>query len=319
MTALSILVPIYNVEPYLAQCLKSIQQQTFEDFEVLCINDGSTDESLAIIEEFIKLDNRFKVIDKKNTGYGHSMNVGLAHCSGDYVGIVESDDFIEPDMFDILIALAQQHDLDIARCNYFLFDQHGKIKKDLSYLPTDKVVHPLDYPKIFYQAPSVWANLYRHTFLTENHIRFLETPGASYQDTSFVFKAYALCLRFMFVDKPLLNYRKDNAHSSSNSGDKVFCVCDEYREILRFCKERDTVYQALKFHIPMLRFKCYSWNFARIDTAHKLPFLKAWRDDITLDFKEKRISRHYISTNKLKKMMLIRHFPRWYTKRKNPL
>ena len=98
MIKVSVLVPIYNVEKYLDKCLQSLCNQTLQEMEIICINDGSTDSSRQIIERYAKIDKRIVVIDKKNTGYGNSMNVGLDRASGEYIGIVESDDFIEPDM-----------------------------------------------------------------------------------------------------------------------------------------------------------------------------------------------------------------------------
>ncbi|MFD1244677.1 glycosyltransferase family 2 protein [Paralysiella testudinis] len=92
--AISILVPVFNVEKYLRQCLDSIQSQTFKNFEVICINDGSTDTSLAILEDYAQQDTRFRIINKPNSGYGHSMNIGLGQCNGEYIGIVESDDYM---------------------------------------------------------------------------------------------------------------------------------------------------------------------------------------------------------------------------------
>ena len=92
----SILVPCYNVEKYLKQCLDSIVNQTLQDIEIICINDGSTDSTLDIIKQYAKNDDRFVVIDKQNEGYGKSMNRGLDAATGEYIGIVESDDWIEP-------------------------------------------------------------------------------------------------------------------------------------------------------------------------------------------------------------------------------
>ena len=90
----SILVPYYNVEKYVSQCLKSIQRQTLEDIEVICLNDGSQDQTLEIIHKTVGTDSRFKIIDKSNSGYGATMNLGLSMATGTYVGIVESDDFV---------------------------------------------------------------------------------------------------------------------------------------------------------------------------------------------------------------------------------
>ena len=90
---ITILVPCYNVEKYVDECLSSIQKQTYDNLEVLCINDGSTDNTLNILRKYEASDNRFHIINKSNSGYGASMNIGLNKASGDYIGIVESDDF----------------------------------------------------------------------------------------------------------------------------------------------------------------------------------------------------------------------------------
>ena len=99
MIKLSVIIPVYNVEQYLGECLESVIKQTLKDIEIICVNDGSTDNSLEIIKKFARKDERIKIIDKPNSGYGDSMNKGLETETGEYIGIVESDDFIEPDMF----------------------------------------------------------------------------------------------------------------------------------------------------------------------------------------------------------------------------
>ena len=104
---ISVLVPIYNTEKYLKKCLDSIAGQTLKDIEVICVNDGSTDNSLAVAEEFAEKDPRFKVINKENTGYGNTMNIALEKASGEYIGIVESDDFAASDMFEYLYGLSR--------------------------------------------------------------------------------------------------------------------------------------------------------------------------------------------------------------------
>jgi len=314
MTAISVLVPIYNVEHYLTQCLESILQQTFQNFEVICINDGSTDNSLAIIKQFMLKDPRFKLINKLNTGYGHSMNQGLDQCQGEYVSIIESDDYVEPQMLERLYTIAKKNQLEVARCNYYKFSKFSKkINNDyISDISTGKVIEPIDNVQIFYQAPSIWVNLYNRNFLKNNNIRFLETAGASYQDTSFVYKVYALCKRFMFINEPLLYYRIDNAGSSINNKNKAFCVCDEYQEILKFTKEHPDIYIKLKYHLPVLRFNCYRWNFLRIDRKLRKLFLKSWQSDINDDYNEKRICKKTFGTKKMINLFLIKNIPYIY-------
>jgi glycosyltransferase involved in cell wall biosynthesis len=309
MPSISILVPIYNVELFLNECLNSIKSQTFKDFEVICINDGSTDGSLNIINEFIKKDKRFKLINKKNTGYGHSMNEGLSCCRGKYVGIVESDDYIENNMFERLYTAAEKYALDTVRCNYYKFTKNQRTPENLNYIEPNKVIRPIDFPEFLYQAPSIWANLYRKDFLEKNNIIFLETPGASYQDVSFAFKVYVLSQRLMFINEPLLNYRVDNINSSINSDEKVYCVCVEYREILNFLKANPEIYNKIQFHLPLLRYNCYKWNYMRIAKKFKLSFLKEWQKDIRDDFKAKRIDKKIINCKQLINMFIIRYFP----------
>lgn len=314
MIAISILVPVYNVERYLNQCLDSILQQTFRDFEVICINDGSTDHSLEIIKSFIAKDKRFKLIDKINTGYGHSMNQGLSQCQGEYISIIESDDYIKPDMLERLYTVAKKNNLDVARCNYYIFSKFSK-KLNNDYIRdilANKVLKPLDHIKIFYQPPSIWVNLYKREFIDKYKIRFLETAGASFQDTSFVFKVYALCKRFMYINEALLYYRIDNNGSSINDKSKAFCVCEEYQEILKFTKEHPQIYDKIKYHIPVLRYNCYRWNFLRIDPSLRKSFLKAWQKDINKDYSENRICKIFFSKKKIINILMIRYAPYIY-------
>lgn len=319
MPVLSILIPIYNVKPFLKECLESIKNQKFTDFEAICINDGSTDGSLELLQQLVGADSRFKIINKKNSGYGHSMNVGLSHSRGKFIGIVEPDDFIEPEMFEVLVSIAESHQLDIARCSYNKFSQEGITAVDLSAIPENTVLYPLDCLSIFYQAPSVWANIYRREFLLHNQIHFLETPGASFQDVSFTFKAYACCKRFMLINRPLINYRIDNINSSIHDKGKVFCVCTEYDEILRFAKNYPMIYDKVKYIIPDIRFNNYAWNYSRIGVENRISFLKRWGEHIRLDFWEGRISWKVMGFKRLKKMLFICFLPIRYKWRQRSL
>ena len=117
---ISIIIPIYNTEKYLEQCLESIASQTLADFEAICIDDGSTDGSTEIMDAFAAADTRFKVIHKQNAGYGAAVNTGIAHASGAYIGIVEPDDYIEPDMCKTLHEAAEANDFpDIVKGAYW--------------------------------------------------------------------------------------------------------------------------------------------------------------------------------------------------------
>lgn len=152
---LSILVPCYNVEKYLNQCLLSIQNQTFNDFEVICLNDGSTDSTLSILKSFQNQDSRFKIIDKPNTGYGDSMNIGLHSAKGKYIGIVESDDYIDHKMFQKLVEEAEAKNLDVSRGGYFLSSKGGITPLKNDWIKKNTVFNPNIDPSPFWQAPAI--------------------------------------------------------------------------------------------------------------------------------------------------------------------
>lgn len=121
MPELSIIVPVYNTEQYLEECLESIHCQTLQDIEVICVDDGSTDSSLSIIKRFIQRDSRFRVIQKSNSGYGHSMNLGMDAAQGKYIGIVESDDWILQNMMQTLYENAEMNEVDFVKADFYRF------------------------------------------------------------------------------------------------------------------------------------------------------------------------------------------------------
>lgn len=119
---ISILVPICNVENYLDECLSSLINQTIKNIEIICLNDGSTDNSLSIIKKYAEKDNRIVVIDKENSGYGDTMNLGIRKAHGEYIGIVESDDFADPNMFQKLYDIARKKEKpDIVKSNFYYY------------------------------------------------------------------------------------------------------------------------------------------------------------------------------------------------------
>lgn len=277
----SILVPICNVQRYVRHCLESLVSQTLEDIQIICIDDGSTDTSPDIVEEFRRTDERIEVISKPNSGYGDSMNKGLDLARGEYIGIVESDDFVSPEMFEELYRLAKQHDADVVKSN-FLEHTNGRAPQDdipvdnLGDGPFDTVFCPLDHQGIFLWRPAIWSGLYKASFLKKNGIRFLPTPGASFQDTSFNFKVFAAAKRSYLTKDAYLHYRIDNANSSVKSMKKVFCICDEYREIWRFAHERCLDDHSLGKLIPFIQYGGYRWNLDRLTPGLQLGFYQTF-------------------------------------------
>jgi len=280
----SILVPCYNVEKYLKQCLDSIVNQTLKNIEIICINDGSTDSTLSIIKQYAKKDKRFVIIDKENEGYGKSMNRGLDKATGQYIGIVESDDWADKRMFADLVKLAEKHNCDVVKSNYYKYTtengEHNEKNNSLPEWNCGHVINPLKSNAIFWSAPAIWSAIYNRKFLVKNKIRFLESPGASFQDTGFNFKVFGCAKRAWLTTDAYLHYRCDNENSSVKSTGKIFCVCDEYEEIERFFKERGQLSFTMHQLISHIKLGTYMWNLDRLGGDARKQFAKRFNTEL---------------------------------------
>ncbi|MFM7390605.1 MAG: glycosyltransferase family 2 protein [Vampirovibrionales bacterium] len=281
----TVLVPICNVAPYLEACLRSLEGQRYTNLEILLLDDGSTDASPAICQLFTQRDARFRLIQKPNTGYGHTMNVGLSEAKGNYIAILESDDVATPTFIEALVQAAETHQLEAVKGHFYFWSprQQRQHVCNFSMIPTGQVLQLKPDSNPFFHTPSIWSGVYRRSFLEQHGIRFLETAGASYQDMAFSFKVYTLAKRFMLLAEPLVYYRVDSAISSSN-GDtralsKLFCVCDEYAEIFRFAKAVG-VYSQRKDALQRLRFTVFRGNYRRAHPKGKHAFLARWRVEV---------------------------------------
>ena len=282
---ITVLVPVYNVERYLRECLDSIRNQTFADFEAICINDGSTDASRDIIQEYLDADARFRVIDKPNSGYGASMNRGLDEAHGRYVAILESDDLYMPNALQVLHDAAIEHDAQVAKGEFNLYwsePEKRVLSGELAKIPLDQLLVPSDVPEVFYAKSSIWSALYERQFLADNAIRFLETPGASYQDTSFNFKVWLHAERAVFIEDVILDYRQDNEQSSVNSAVKAYCVCDEYDEIERWLEAHNAP-ETLVGIMLRAKYNNYLWNYDRLVDDLRAAFLERFSTEFGED------------------------------------
>ncbi len=308
MIKVSVLVPVYNVEKYLRECLDSLISQTLREIEIICINDGSTDLSADIIEEYADKDSRIKLIDKKNSGYGASLNMGLTVANGEYIGIIESDDFAKENMFESLYSVASQTGADVVKADFYYYfsrkkqsSQAGKINR----LLCNKVFTAAQHPQILKMMPTIWSAVYKRKFLIDNQINFLETPGASYQDTSFGFKTLALAERIFFTDKAYLYYRQDNENSSVKSKDKIFMICDEYNEITDFLNSHPAL--KLKFNTNKLikQYNAYMWNLTRLDEVFREKFIDVFAETFSEYYNAGEITKEFFKKINKKEFELL--------------
>ena len=289
----TVVIPCLNSIDYLCTCIDSVINQTLGEIEVICVDAGSTDGTLETLQEYAAIDHRIHIMHSPKKSYGYQMNLGFQAACGEYIGIVESDDYVEPEMFEKLYNLAKTDNLDLAKSGFFNHYSKPVVKDIPSHIPANApkgVFCPLESQftetaQFFGMSPSIWTGLYRAEFIRSKNIKFTETPGASYQDTAFTFKVWCCAERAKFIDECLLHYRRDNDNSSSNSRGKVYCVVDEYKEEERFLSdEQPQIKNRAEGIRCRLKYGAYLWNYRRLAMPEKLEFLqyaaKEFADDM---------------------------------------
>ncbi|WP_407431826.1 glycosyltransferase [Methanobrevibacter sp.] len=210
----SIIVPVYNTGNYLEECLDSIVNQSLKDIEIICVNDGSTDNSLKILEEYAKKDSRVKILTIENSGLSIARNVGIKHANGKYIGFVDSDDFVNEYMFEKLYVSCELNNLDLSICKISLFDNvTGKFYDDMEYYNLsvfenlEKDVFNADDTTSFTCdiVVNAYNKLYRKSLLEDNSIEF--PPHLIFEDEVFFIKSYLLAQRISVVNEFLYYYR----------------------------------------------------------------------------------------------------------------
>lgn len=323
MPKVSIVVPVYNVEKYLEQCLESIVNQTLKDIEIICVDDGSTDKSGEILDKYAADDARVKVIHKKNSGYGNSMNIGFDAAQGEYIGIIESDDYAELNMFESLYDCAVENRLDVLKSEYFYYysipmernekqDVFSPVMCSRVFKPMTDFESKMEMVEFFNIKPTIWSSIYRKDFIRENGIRFNETPGTSFQDASFNFKVWACAERVKLYPEAFLHYRQDNENSSVNSKGKLYCVCDEYEEMQRFLDMHPEKKGRLEGVKSRIKFDSYMWNYVRVSPKYKFIFLDRMSEEFKEDLAKGVVEKDYFEWYKWETLHEIMNNPADY-------
>ncbi len=224
MCKVSVIMPSYNVAKYIGECLESVVNQSLQDIEIICIDAGSTDGTREILAEFAKRDSRIKIVDSDKKSFGYQENQGIALARGEYIGFVETDDYIEKNMFELLYDAAKKNNLDSAKCNYYSFinvDEKHRVFWRTQILGSKQfegmynvVINGSDYPEIMWRDNSTCNGIYKTQFLRDKNILLNETPGAAYQDWGLEVQIMCKAGRMMYIEDGLYNYRKDNENSS---------------------------------------------------------------------------------------------------------
>jgi glycosyltransferase involved in cell wall biosynthesis len=319
-TLVTIIVPVCNVQNYLEKCLDSICRQTYKTIEILCIDDGSMDDSGRILDKYKLKDKRITVIHKANAGYGHTINMGLKHAHGKYIQIVESDDYIKPDMTKELLNVAEQYQLDLVKSDFWRFfqeDQLEYIKICINDEHYNTVISSKDDITVFDDNMYNCTGMYSMDFIRKNQIRFNESSGASYQDNGFWFQTIALAKRLMFVKKAFYCIRRNNPNSSYYCTDKIYAMGLEFDYIKNFILEKmDGDKRYLYIH-NKYRIIGYLFTAQRLNPKYRAEFHRFVYDEIKRECIEENIDRSIIPSEFLNMFEeIVNNDDNWFYKAK---
>lgn len=279
---ISIIVPVFNSENLLMNCLDSIKNQTVHNIEIICVDDGSTDSSLEILKNYEKQDNRFKIFHQKNFGAGTARNNGIKYSTGEYILFVDSDDFIEKDACEKLYALAKDFD-----CDLILFDAVRHLGDnesiDLIHFSKNNILNynNLSFEKNFIKNKVfdgyygvIWNKFYKSSFIKENNIIFPKYK--LYNDVEFHVKSMILAKNISYLPEILYHYNRigqDSLQTSFSTSKNIFVFFNVLNDIDDFLKNNNyfSIFKSdfINFSIFELRNKLFS-----IDDQYKEEFFK---------------------------------------------
>lgn len=252
---ISVIIPVYNVEDYLHVCLNSVLKQTYEDFEIICIDDASTDSSLEIVEYFTQKDSRIKILKNDvNKGPGFSRNRGLEIAQGKYISFLDGDDWLSPNAFEILIKKAETDNLDLLMFKNIVYYEEPhefgwEAYYDMEFMNSfeNKIFNHLDLDKtkLFKMSNAPWNKFYLKAFLDENNIRF-PNENLIHEDNPFFYKVITRARRVSLIDKYLHNRRRRPNSIMTLNNERLFDNIDICYLILDVFLENYQLYQYYK-------------------------------------------------------------------------
>ena len=236
----SVIMPSLNVVKYIDECIQSVLNQSLKEIEIICVDAGSTDGTYERLKEYETNDSRVRVILSDKRSYGYQVNLGIKESNAKYIGIVETDDYVDEHMFDILYNRAEDNNLDFVKADFtFLYDFDGyylykpaKLFDENTNKFYNKVIQPLDCTYLYFHDFNVWKGIYNREFLIENDVMFNESAGASFQDIGFQQLLLYYAKRCMYIPEKLYYYRFGHMTNSSVSPKLLQFVKQEFEHLL---------------------------------------------------------------------------------------
>lgn len=285
---ISVIIPVHNTENYLNQCMDSVLSQDFRDFEVICINNGSTDKSLDILENYAQDDSRVKVISQIDKGPGNARNVGLRHAQGKYVLFVDSDDFLSENSLSQIYDNAESNQSDMVLFDFYQLDELND-KCDMLGCHLDNIFTDEDFNNFTFSYKEIkrhvlntffncWFKLYRKSFIDKFNIAFPEK--INYEDVLFHVKSLVLADTISFYPNYAYNYRVSNQSSIMNDKNKIFDIPYVVASVESFLRDNGI-------------FKEFEVEFYTFKIIQLSQFIRFWGDSSYFN----RVKSEFISMN----------------------
>lgn len=293
MPKVSVIVPIYNVEAYLDRNLSSLLNQSYQDFEVLCVNDGSTDNSQRIIDEYIKKDMRFKSLIKNNGGLSDARNYGLKFAEGEYIMFIDGDDFCEDDMLENCVSQMDMHNLDMFVFAYNQYYLASNTKEFIGLDIKDTVTNLKKDQSILAKTPNAaWNKMYKKSLFIDNGITY--PYGYRHQDLGTTAKLIYCAKNIGYQNKAYYNYLIDRPNNITQMVDnKIYHIIDMCKEIIEYYIAND-YFDEVKDELHYLVDCNFTQSLIKAMKLKDRKFVMQFIDDI-FDFKRK-----YFNGNKYK-------------------
>jgi glycosyltransferase involved in cell wall biosynthesis len=322
MPKVSIIMPSLNVVDYIELAVCSVIKQTIKEIEIICVDAGSDDGTWEKLEEMSNCDNRITIVRTNIRSYGYQVNLGIRNASGKYIAIVETDDYVQPEMYETLYNIAERNSCDYVKADYKAFwTQKNKQKIFLERKNIDdkmlysRVLCPKDYPSIGSTDWYIWTGIYSKEFLLKNNITFSESKGASFQDIGFLIKTTQSANRVMYIDSALYNYCIDREGASSNQNKSLMY------SYVEFCKNYNALIERREdnvlFYARMARsFLLCTKEINEIDNSN-VNYINWFIDKLLTAIDKGYINESILKNNIWKQLLLIINNKDLYFEEKN--
>ena len=233
MPKVSIIVPFYNVEGYIEKCLDTLVNQTLKDIEIILVNDGSKDNSEFIVKKYLdKYKDKIIYLEKENGGLSDARNFGIPHATGEYIAFLDSDDYVEKDMYEKMYNIAKKENSDMVQCNFY-WEHPDLNKKKIADMPKYSGKKEM-FEKTRVEA---WNKLIKRDILEESKVEF--PKGLRYEDVEFTYKLVPYINKVSFIEEPLVHYIQRGNSISNSQNERTKEIFDILDNVIKYYKEKN--------------------------------------------------------------------------------